>query len=52
MISRGCDGVVLVVDAKHTHPAAAQSAKRRIERAGGRIIGAVMNRHGRWKQRN
>jgi Mrp family chromosome partitioning ATPase len=52
MLSRACDGVVLVVDAKHTHPAAAQGAKQRIERAGGRIAGAVMNRHGRWKQRN
>jgi polysaccharide biosynthesis transport protein len=38
------DGIVLVVQAEHTRPAIIRNAQARIEDAGGKLIGAVLNR--------
>jgi len=39
------DGIILVVEAEKTLITDAQRAKRDLERAGGRILGVVLNRH-------
>jgi Mrp family chromosome partitioning ATPase len=38
------DGVILVVEADRTPVVEAESAKRNLDRAGARILGAVLNR--------
>lgn len=40
------DGVILVVQAETTRPAVITHAKAQIEQAGGRVLGAVLNRRG------
>jgi Mrp family chromosome partitioning ATPase len=44
MMSRKVDGVVLVIEAERTSQSAAETACHRIVRAGGRIIGLVLNK--------
>jgi len=39
------DGVILVVEAEKTARNAAQKAKERVQRAGGNILGVVLNKH-------
>ena len=39
------DGVILIVEAEKTSRSAAMKAKQRIERAGGNILGVVLNKH-------
>ncbi len=43
-LARYCDGTILVVQAEATTAQAVQDLRRDIERAGGRIVGAVLNR--------
>lgn len=43
-LSRFCDGTILVVRAETVKATLVESAKREIERAGGQLIGAVLNR--------
>jgi hypothetical protein len=43
-LSRLCDGTVLVVQAGKTKAAAIRAAKAEIERFGGQVVGAVLNR--------
>jgi capsular exopolysaccharide synthesis family protein len=44
ILARQVDGVVLVVDAGGTRRDAASKAKEALERAGGRMLGVVLNR--------
>ena len=44
-LSRFCDGTVLVVQAGRTHAAAVRAAKAEVERFGGQVVGAVLNRY-------
>ena len=39
------DGVILVLEAEKTNKLVAEKTKKRIERAGGNILGAVLNKH-------
>ncbi|MBM3131341.1 MAG: CpsD/CapB family tyrosine-protein kinase [Chloroflexi bacterium] len=44
ILARQVDGVVLVIDAGSTRREAAGKAKEALERAGGRVLGVVLNR--------
>lgn len=44
-LSRFCDGTVLVVQAGRTKAAAVRAARAEVERFGGQVVGAVLNRH-------
>ena len=46
-LSRHCDGTVLVVRAGATRVEAAAQARVAVERAGGHVVGVVLNRRGR-----
>jgi Mrp family chromosome partitioning ATPase len=43
-VSTLCDGVVLVVQPGHTNIQSVVRAKERVERAGARLLGVVLNR--------
>jgi hypothetical protein len=47
LVSRNVDGVILVLDADHTKARVAENACDRIAAAGGRVLGAVLNKRRR-----